>query len=97
MRLSPEKVLHLTNVLIRALDVAEDESEAYTVKAEEEDLRHAIRGVITGFLQKEERIAESVKVKIRSIRRGIPEGSAEFDALFRQLYDEEMAKLRKIR
>lgn len=96
MRLTPEKVLHLSERIANALDLADDD-ESICIKSEEDDVRMTIRVAINQFLQRDEQAQERVKSKIRSMRRGIPEGSAEWDALFRQFMDEEMGKLRKVR
>lgn len=45
------------------------------------------------YLQKEEIIDKKVRQKIASIKRGIPEGSNEWDILYRQYYNEEVEKI----
>ena len=37
------------------------------------------------------------KTKIASHKRDVPEGSAEWDLLFRKYYDEEMKKVKRVR
>lgn len=45
------------------------------------------------FLKKEIEIDEKCRYKIESIKRGIPEGSQEWDILYRQYYNEELEKV----
>ena len=97
MRLSPDKILHLSERLANTLDLAEDENEDICIKDEEDDLCLKIRTVINQFVQRDAEMSERARSKVRSLRRGIPEGSAEFDALYRQFYDEEQSRLRKTR
>lgn len=44
------------------------------------------------FLKDLEEIDKKVRSKIASIKRGIPEGSNEWDILYRQYYNEEVEK-----
>ena len=46
---------------------------------------------------REEELEEGVRRKIAHQKRDIPEGSAEWDLLFRKYYDEEMKKIRRVR
>lgn len=45
------------------------------------------------FLKKEVEIDEKCRKKIESIKRGVPEGSQEWDILYRQYYNEELEKV----
>ena len=45
------------------------------------------------FLQREEVIEKKVYEKIASLKRGVPEGSAEWELLYRQYYEEEIKKM----
>ena len=42
-------------------------------------------------------IHDRVRAKISKMKRGVPEGSAEWDALYSQFLREEMEKIRKVR
>lgn len=94
VRLSHEKVVHLSHVLLDRLKAA-----GPAVKLVEQPNAVRLRMVesMNAFLRREEACAERARQKIRSQTRRIPEGSAEFDALFRQFYAEEMSKLRKVK
>ena len=63
---------------------------------EERDIRMEIARVITEELRDDEVIDQAVRYKIESQRRDIPEGSEEWDILYRRYYDEEMIKRRKV-
>lgn len=45
------------------------------------------------FLHKEEAVDLKVREKISSLKRGVPEGSAEWELLYRQYYGEEIKKM----
>jgi len=40
---------------------------------------------------------ESIRRRILTQRRDIPEGSAEYEILFRKYYEDEMKKVRRVR
>lgn len=58
-----------------------------------DSLAKEIKRAFVFFLQHEESIDQKVRLKIASIKRGIPEGSQEWDILYRQYYNEEIEKL----
>lgn len=45
------------------------------------------------LLQEEEKLEAKVRLKIASLKRGVPEGSSEWELLYRQYYNEEVDKL----
>lgn len=45
------------------------------------------------FIQREYAVDQKVRSKIASIKRGVPEGSSEWDILYRQYYNEEIEKI----
>ncbi len=58
-----------------------------------ETIRQKIIAVLLRLLKEEERIDAEVRKKITSQKKAIPEGSPEWDILFRKYYGEEMRKL----
>lgn len=54
--------------------------------------REVKRGIVF-FLRNEEAIDLKVREKIGSLKKSVPEGSAEWDILYRQYYNEEVKKL----
>jgi hypothetical protein len=93
MKLSHEKIVHLSHVLCDALD----QIPGVALMAERNDVRLAIMRHLKRELQWEEEIERKAIAKIESLRRGVPEGSPEWDVLYRKYYDEEAAKYRSVR
>ncbi|MBI3666926.1 MAG: DUF507 family protein, partial [Acidobacteria bacterium] len=50
-----------------------------------------VRG-LTEMLVAEDRIDHAARLKVKTHKRDIPEGSEEWDLLFRRYYDEELRK-----
>jgi hypothetical protein len=88
MRLSDDKVTHMSHVLLKGL------LEKDTIDITEDDgkVRHAIRRAITHQLKLGDQIEKTVVTKIESLSRGVSEGSAEWDILYKQYYEEEERK-----
>ena len=86
MRLSREKVNLLSHQIaeklasMETIDFIEDRN----------TIRLAVFDILTKWLKKEETIDQAARHKIESQKRGIPEGSAEWEILYRKYYDEEM-------
>ncbi len=89
MRLSHEKVIQLSHRIMGAID-ALDEVEVFE---EGNTIRQEIVKILTDLMHEEEKIDEQVKARITSQKRTIPEGSAEWDILYRKYYSDEMRKL----
>ena len=53
-------------------------------------IRLAVVDILTKWLKKEEEVDNSARHKVESQKRGIPEGSAEWEILYRKYYEEEM-------
>lgn len=93
MKLSHEKVIHLSHLLTAALERAA----GTRLRVEANQVRLEVVKLLKAELQAEEDIERRVAAKIASLRRGVPEGSPEWDILFRKYYDEEAAKARAVR
>ncbi|MBI3770502.1 MAG: DUF507 family protein [Deltaproteobacteria bacterium] len=52
-----------------------------------------IKAALTDFLQVDDALDLKVRRKIASLSRRVPEGSAEWDVLYRQYFEEEKRKL----
>jgi hypothetical protein len=52
-----------------------------------------IKAALTDFLQIDDVVDAKVRRKIASLSRRVPEGSAEWDVLYRQYFEEEKRKL----
>ena len=87
MRLSEERVLHISHKIHDRLYLDEfvdyiDEDEALVV----------IKKVFADFLVLEDHIDEQVRAKIATLKKGITEGSPEWEVLHRKYFEEEMRK-----
>lgn len=91
MRLSHGKINHVTNLLMAHLRT-DPQVEFFS---EDSDIRLDIVRIINEELKDDEIIDAEVRHKIESQKRDIPEGSEEWDILYRRYYDEEMVKRKK--
>ncbi len=89
MRLSREKVIRLSHCVTDQLVSSED----VEFIEDRETIRQRISAILLALLKEEERIDAEVRKKITSQKKEIPEGSPEWDILFRKYYFEEMKKL----
>jgi hypothetical protein len=90
--LSEEKVSHLSHVILGAVK----HSAAVRIRTDEERVLKEIKRVLATELAHEEEIDRKVKAKLASYSRGIVEGSAEWDVLYRKTFEEEMRKHGKV-
>ena len=95
MRISPEKQVQLAQMIAKRVEALAKAGELKT-SATEVKLRQRALDTIRAFVKRDDQCAEAAKTKIRSIKRDIPEGSAEWETMFRQFYDQELDRLRKV-
>jgi hypothetical protein len=92
MRLSEDRISHLSHLiqdkLIRDRDV--------DVLQTEEKILREIKHTITNELKFEDEADEAARRTIQSLSRRIPEGSREWDVLYRKYFEEEMNRRRKV-
>jgi hypothetical protein len=89
MRLSREKVsllAHLVTDKLASIDSVEFIEDRNTI-------RLAVVDIMIKWLKKEEDIDKAARNKIESQKRPIPEGSGEWDILYRKYYEEEMRNI----
>ncbi len=89
MRLTREKVNLLSHLITEKL-AAMDEIEFIE---DRNTIRLAVVETLNKWLKKEEEIDKAARHKIETQKRAIPEGSAEWEILFRKYYEEEMRNL----
>jgi len=89
MRLTHEKIIQLSHLLMDAIE-ALDEVEIFE---EPNTIRQAIAKALTDLLREEETVDQNVRQQISSQKRTIPEGSAEWDILYRKYYSDALRKL----
>ena len=97
MRLSPEKSLHLAQLVARRVLAAAKAKEGVETRSSETQLRTRALDTIRAFLKRDEQMAAAARQKIKSLKRDVPEGSAEYEALYRQHYQQELDRLRKVK
>ena len=89
MRLSREKV----NVLAHGIADKLASIDEIEFIEDRNTLRLTVVEILNKWLKKEADIDQAARHKIESQRRGIPEGSAEWEILYRKYYDEEMRSI----
>ena len=91
MRLSREKMMLLSHVAIGYL-TEEPMVEFFT---DPKDIRAEIFKLIENEGKVDEAIDLAVRQKIETQKRGIPEGSEEWDILYRKYFEEESSRRRR--
>jgi hypothetical protein len=86
--LSEDKVSHLSHVILTAAK----KHVGATVKSPDERLLKEIKRVLSTELAQEQDLDRKVRAKLASYSRGIVEGSAEWDVLYRKTFEEETRK-----
>jgi len=86
MRLSRDKVNLLSHQIAERLASIDE----LTFVEDRNTIRLAVIDIINKWLKKEEAVDQAARRKIESQQRQIPEGSAEWDILYRKYYEEEM-------
>lgn len=89
MRLSHEKIIQLSHRIISAIE-ALDEVEIYE---EPNTIRQEAVKILTDLLHEEEKIDQTVRQRIATHKRTIPEGGGEWEILYRKYYQDELRKL----
>ena len=92
MKLSREKVLHISHLILGHLD--KDDGVEYF--DEPQEIRQTIVKIIMDEMRNDEAIDALVRRKLESQKKGIVEGSDEWDVLYRKYYEEEVARHRKV-
>jgi len=90
MKLSRDKVTDISHKLVEMLRRSHD------LRLRNKDsnaVRLEIVRSITDLLMAEDKVDRAARLKIRSQKREIPEGSEEWDLLHRRYYSEELKKL----
>ena len=92
MKLSREKVLQISHLVLAQLE--KDDGVEYF--DEPQQIRQTIVKIIMDEMRNDEVIDTLVRRKLESQKRGIVEGSDEWDVLYRKYYEEEVARHRKV-
>ncbi len=89
MKLSRDKIIDISHKIVSMLRKARE----VRLKKQPNEVRLELVREITALLQTEDKSERAARQKIRSQKRDIPEGSEEYDLLFRRYYAEELKKL----
>lgn len=91
MRLTREKVNILSHQVTERL-ASIDEVEFIE---DRNTIRLGVVDILNNWLLKEAAVDKAARLKIESQKRDIPEGSGEWDILYRKYYEEEMRNIRE--
>ena len=87
MKLSSEKMVHLSHEIIKALLRVP----SVLFIEPDNDIRKRLLAVLRDEITRDFQIDNKIRRKIANQRRNIPEGSPEWDILFRKYYEEELS------
>lgn len=87
MRLSDNQVSHFSNLLMHGA-----ENKQLIRCQDRHQVLKATKEVFQSFLRAQDEVDALVRKKIASTKRSIPEGSREWDVLYRKYFEEEMQK-----
>ncbi len=87
MRISEERVSHIAHLVSEG--IWKDDLVDFT--SDERALKE-IKLVIRDYLLVEDKADETARTKITSLSKKIPEGSPEWDTLYRKSFEEELKK-----
>ena len=86
MRLSRDKINILSHQIAERLASIDE----ITFIEDRNTIRLAVVDIMTKWLKKEEAVDKGARRKIESQVRQIPEGSSEWEVLYRKYYEEEV-------
>ena len=89
MRLSREKIVRLSHLIaetVAGIDEVEFIEDRNTIRLE-------VVKIFNDLLKQEEQLEAAARQKITSQKKNIPEGSNEWDTLYRRYYADELARL----
>lgn len=93
MRLSDDRINALSHKITKALE----EDERVQLNTVFNSVRLAVRRSLGKAMQREAAIDERIRDRIESQKRQIAEGSAEWEALYWDYYENEIAALKVIK
>ena len=93
MRLSHERCVHLSHQVINFFE----DDDRVEFLSEPNEIRQKILQILEAEMARQDELEETIRRKITTQRRDIPEGSAEYEVLFRKYYEDEMKKVRRVR
>ncbi len=88
MRLSDDKISHLSHVVLKSLI----DKKAISPAVEDSAIRREIKRVIISELKLVAAIDDSVRKKLQSYSKNIYEGSSEWEVLYQKFFEQESSK-----
>jgi len=92
MRLTEDRISHVSHLV---LDMLMQDRNVDAIQPEERILRE-IKRTISDELKFEDEADADARHTIQSLSRKVPEGSREWDVLYRKYFEEELNRRRKI-
>jgi hypothetical protein len=89
--LSDDKVSHLSHVILGSLK----RTLAVRVKGDEALVLREIKRVLAAELAQEDELERVIRARLASYSRPIPEGSPEWEVLYRKAFEEESRRRKK--
>ncbi len=89
MRLKEDRISHISHLISDG--IWKDDLVDFT---DDIDVLKEVKRVITNYLAIEDEIDDIARKKIRSMSKQIPEGSKEWEVLYKRFYHEEVDKKR---
>jgi len=89
MRLSREKTVRVSHVILNVLVSSED----VEFVEDRDTIRQEIVQILQALLKQEEQVDAEVRLKIGSQKKEILEGSEEWDILYRRYYAEGLKRM----
>ncbi|PID57201.1 hypothetical protein CSB45_08205 [candidate division KSB3 bacterium] len=92
MRLSHDKIMHLSHLLADALY----HTDLLTCLVEKNSLRKEIADTMLEDLHVEDEVDQEVRQILHSYKRSIQEGSREWDVMYHKTFEDQMKKRGKL-
>lgn len=87
MRFSEDRIYNLCHKIHDRLYL--DEMVDYT---DEDEALRVIKNTVINYLSMDDQIDNFVRDKVKSLRKGVFEGSPEWEVLYRKYYEEELRR-----
>jgi len=90
--LSEEKISHLSHLIVSGLKTVQ----GLRLLQDEEAVLREVQHVIISELKLDEEIDQRARDRLASYSRKIPEGSQEWDILYKKVFHEELKRRRRL-
>ncbi len=87
MRFTEDRISHIAHLV--ADGIWKDDLVDFS---DDQKALHEIKLVLSGYLKIEDVADDAARAKIRSLSRDVPEGSREWDILYKKYFEEELSK-----